>query len=363
MSKSYGNVIDPLKIIEQFGSDSLRFSLMMVSSRGNDIYISDKKFEIGRNFATKIWNASRFMLMNMGDRKISFSDYRKYQDSFSPDDRLILRKTEEMVFEFDRAVREYRFNDASLCLYDFFWTSFCDRYIESVKPYFSEQSVNNERSVAVLFHVLCQFLKCAHPVIPFITEELWQILRQIDPELSPVLASARYPEIKKPAPAEPLLQYTEFKYELMKSARNLRKQFNLAPSAEVNFVIKTDDEAKRSFLTGESFAISRHIKAASLKIDSAFKPLHPMPSEVTPLGIIYMELDKSYIDFEKEKVRIQKKIDETNRLLENISKKINNEKFIANAAPELVESERNKYKEMQEELVKLKDILNFYSES
>ena len=363
MSKSYGNVIDPLKIIEQFGSDSLRFSLMMVSSRGNDIYISDKKFEIGRNFATKIWNASRFMLMNMGERKLKVYDYVKYQDSFSPDDRLILRKTEEMIIEVDKTIKEFRFNDASLCLYEFFWTSFCDRYIESVKPYFSEQGQNNERSVAVLFHVLSQFLKCAHPVIPFITEELWQILRQIDPELSLLLASARYPEIKTLAPAEPLLQYTESKYEVIKSARNLRKQFNLAPSAEVNFIIKTEDESKRSFLTIEVSAISRHIKAASLKIDPGFKPLHPMPSEVTPLGVIYMELDKSYIDFEKEKVRIQKKIDEANRVLENISKKINNEKFVANAAPAIVEAEKVKYGEMQDELAKLKDILNFYSES
>jgi valyl-tRNA synthetase len=360
MSKSFGNVIDPLDIIERFGADALRFSLMIVASRGNDIYLSDRKFEIGRNFATKIWNACRFLLMHLSHRRISVSSYRDHADSYSPDDRLILRKTDEMIVTVDRSIKEFRFNDAALCLYDFFWKSFCDRYIESVKLYLGEEGGEDQlRSLAVLFHVLATFLLCLHPVMPFLSEELWQILREIDPGLAPLLAAAPYPAIPELSAPDPELNWTEQKYDLIKAARNLRTQFNLPPATSAEFAIKPAQGAN-DFLLREVAALQKALRSHRIEIDPAFTPSRPLPSEITPLGTVFMKLDPRSVDLEKERERIRKKIDATAAVLDKCRTKLENEKFLANARPEVVEREREKRESLRTDLEKLKRMIRFF---
>lgn len=354
MSKSLGNVIDPLKIIQDFGADALRFSLMVVASRGNDVFISDKKFEIGRNFATKIWNAFRFLWMHLGDKKIAVTDHQKFTPHFSNDDRLILRKTDELLLEVHRSIAEFRFNDTALSLYDFFWKSFCDRYIESAKFYLQqkEPSENQDRVLTILFHVLSRFLIAAHPIIPFITEELWQILKKIDPFLSPLLATSKYPEISVLSAASPEITFTEQKYELITAIRHLKKNFHLQTSAEVALIIKAEPTQKQ-FLESEKASIQKLVRASKIEIFEQFTPTTTMPSEVTPLGTVFMELSKEHMDIEGEKKRIQEKMNTLSKLIDTLNTKLGNEKFIQNAKSEIIEKEKEKLAIAREELSKL----------
>jgi len=360
MSKSYGNVIDPLKIINEFGADALRFSLMIVSSRGNDIYISDKKFEIGRNFATKIWNASRFLLSNLENSKLTVDSYKSFEHSFSHDDKLILYKTQELINSVDETIKELKFNDTALCLYEFFKTYFCDRYIESVKSYLYEESENSERSLSILYFVLTRFFLCVHPVMPFISEELWQILREIDPALDKLIAKAKFPEVTKLSKMDKVLLHTEEKYELLKAGRNLKKAFNISPKVKVAYIIKTKED-KSDFLKEEVRSISQALKASAIKIVEHLEGDSPMPSEITPLGTIFMVLDKEMIDFESEKKRVNKKIEALDKFIGATSKKLSNEKFLQNAKPEVVEEAKEKFAKTEEEKEKLLSSLKFFS--
>jgi len=360
MSKSYGNVIDPLKIINEFGADALRFSLMIVSSRGNDIYISDKKFEIGRNFATKIWNASRFLLSNLENSELTVDSYKLFESSFSHDDKLILYKTQELINFVDKTIKDLKFNDTALCLYEFFKTYFCDRYIESVKKYLFEDSKDKERSLSILYFVLTRFLLCVHPVMPFISEELWQILREIDPSLYKLIAKARFPEVTELLEMDKVLLYTEEKYELLKAGRNLKKEFNISSKVKVAYIIKSSED-KIDFLRDEVESISKALKSSSIKVVEHLDLESPMPSEITPLGTIFMVLDKDMIDFDAEKKRLMKKIETLDKFINGVSKKLGNENFLKNAKAEVVEKEKKKFVKTKEEREKLLLSLKFFS--
>ncbi|EKD26641.1 MAG: hypothetical protein ACD_79C01082G0001, partial [uncultured bacterium] len=359
MSKSLGNVIDPLKIIEEYGADALRFSLMIIASRGNDIYLSDKKFETGRNFATKIWNACRFLLLNLEGKQLSYSSIEKYEDFLSNDDKLILYRVQEMIFNVDRAIKDFRFNDAALCLYDFFWKHFCDRYIEAVKIYFSEEGKDKERSLGILFYVLSRFLLCVHPFMPFISEEIWQILRGIDPAMPEILAISKYPEINKPKEPDKKLQFMDKKYDLLTAGRNLRKEFNIPNNALVKFVIQTETD-KISFLEEEMHSLTKFLKSDSIDIIETGKALSPMPAQVTELGTLFMRLDSSLIDVENEKQRIQKKTEEVQALILNVEKKLNNENFVKNAKKDIVDKEKEKLSNLLEEKERLLKTISYF---
>jgi valyl-tRNA synthetase len=361
MSKSLGNVIDPLKIIKDFGADALRFSLMVVASRGNDVFLSDKKFEIGRNFATKIWNAFRFLWIYLGEQKINTHDYQKFAPLFSNDDRLILRKTEELLFETHHSIAEFRFNDTALTLYDFFWKSFCDRYIESTKFILQQEgrSEDKNRILAILLHVLSRFLIAAHPIIPFITEELWQILRTIDPLLPSLLATSQYPQCSELPPTSPAILFTEQKYELITAIRHLKKNLNLPNSAEVSLIIQAEP-AQKYFLESEKISIQKLARVSKIELVEQFMPSRALPSEVTPLGTLFLELSKETMDLEGEKKRIQTKEIELLAFIGTVNRKLENEKFIQNANPEIIEKEKNKLATAHEDLNKLRALAHFF---
>ncbi|MCK5011303.1 MAG: class I tRNA ligase family protein, partial [Deltaproteobacteria bacterium] len=190
MSKSKGNVVDPLTVMDKYGTDAFRFTLTMITSQGQDVFLSSDKFEIGRNFANKIWNASRFALMNLEGYNVNNVD--SITDPSSLVDRWILSRLHRLIREVKETLREYKFNEMAHLIYHFIWHEFCDWYLELIKPVLSQKGDNESRLATqhTMIEVLAASLQLLHPIMPFITEEIWQKL----PTAKESIMISPYPE-------------------------------------------------------------------------------------------------------------------------------------------------------------------------
>ncbi|MCK5706890.1 MAG: valine--tRNA ligase [Candidatus Aureabacteria bacterium] len=356
MSKSLGNTIDPLDIIEQYGADALRFSLIMITSQGQDVYLSSEKFEIGRNFATKIWNAFRFINMNLQKQDIKLiNDIESYMDKFKKDlktdDEYILFKLSLLAENIERAIDNFKFNEAAHELYDFFWHNFCDKYIEFSKEFFKEGHPERERTIVVLLYVLKTFLKLLHPFMPFITENIWQILH--GEEHSSIIKS-KWP---KPINAgdERTSILVEKKYDFMRVARNLRSEYKIAPSKKVGYIIKTTDDEFKEYLFTQIDVMKRLASADEISIIEGDAKVSPMPSGALSFGSIYMKLTKDSINVDEELARLNAQMIEAEKYEIILKKKLDNEKFVSKAPKEVVEKEKLKLKDARSRMEKIKE--------
>jgi valyl-tRNA synthetase len=336
MSKSLGNIIDPVEIIEEFGADALRFSIILITAQGQDVFLSKEKFEIGRNFANKIWNASRFVLSNLeGDG----ARENLHKESLCCDDVYILSKLNDTISEVSAALRRFRFSDAASAIYDFFWHHYCDRYIEYAKARLSGESQEDKnRTQKVLHLVLDNCLRLLHPFMPFITECIWKVLPGNDN--APLMISAWPKPLKLVLSREVTDQVME-KYELVRAGRNLRAEYNVAPGRKVRFGIKPSGEGERDFLMGEWKNISDMLRASEVTVDLNFAPSRLSPSAITPLGTIYLCLEGE-IDVEEEAARWQKQYQKVNAELDRTKRKLENRDFLDKAPAEVVEKERER---------------------
>ena len=254
MSKSKGNTIDPVKIIDKYGSDALRFTMTSLCTYGGqDIKISDERFEYGRNFANKIWNASRFVLMNLegvDDKEIDF-------DNLTIADKWILDKLNNTAKEINNCIAEYRIGETAHILYDFFWNSYCDWYVEIAKIQLqdAELKANTQR---VLRYVLDMSLRMLHPIMPHITESVWQLIphglsEYDDGVLSKAIIVAKFPVYDEKLAFSKEAEEMELVFETIKSLRNVRQSFNISPSLKVDIEIRADKKEKTVFEAIESY--------------------------------------------------------------------------------------------------------------
>lgn len=347
MSKSLGNVIDPIDIINEFGADSLRFSIISITSQGQDVFLSRHKFETGRNFTNKIWNASRFLLMNLAE---SVQDKSLSTERFTNDDWFIMGKLQAAIKDVTKNLEKYRFKEASQIIYDFFWHDFCDKYIEAVKPcLYGEDNELKEDKQIILLHVLGTTMQLLHPFMPFITEEIWRRLGNNDS-----IMTSKWPEFHKKYYKREIIGEAEEKFELVSKGRSLRSEYNIEPSAKLNFYIKPH---KEDFLKKDSVSIARLLGASNLTVDKKFKPNTPMPSSVANAGTIYMSLKG--IDVAKERQRLEKELQEIEKEIDVVSKKLKNKQFIARAPKEVVEKERGKKGEFLGKRKKIAELVKF----
>lgn len=360
MSKSLGNTIDPLDIVRDFGADALRYSIISITACGQDVYLSPAKFEIGRNFANKIWNASRFLLMNLEGVDGKLVDIIKdgaLDIDLSADDLSIIYKLNQTIESVEKSLETYRFNDAASSIYDFFWHEYCDKYIEIVKNTMQKGTeIEKQRVGAVLFLVLDYSLRLLHPFMPFITEEIWFNLQGAtdNPTKSSCLTKASWPT-KIALNIDPdIVKMNEIKYELIGSGRNLRSEYSIAPKTEVEFFVKPQTKALAAFLKEESSNISKLLKASSLKIDTELEADKPMPSGVLTDLTIYMSLSGA-IDVLKESERLEKQLIAVTNDLNKVQRKLANQEFVNNAPAEIVEKQRAKEAELSENQNKIKE--------
>ncbi len=332
MSKSLGNGIDPLEMVERYGADALRMNMITGNSPGNDMRFYVERCEAMRNFANKIWNASRYVLMNLTIDKNELPPTEQLEQ----EDRWILSKLNRLVSEVTDNMEKYELGIAVQKIYDFIWDDYCDWYIELTKArLYAEEPERKLVAQQVLVYVLDQFLKLLHPFMPFITEEIWQAIPHEGESI--MIASWPVADDALDFPAEESAM--ESVMEAIRAVRNRRAEMNVPPSRKSTLYIVTEKQSV--FAQGQSF-IMKLAYADSLQISSDIpEGADAMVSCITHDARMYMPMEQ-LVDLEKERQRLEKELTKNRRSLEGIEKKLSNPGFLAKAPEQVVSNEREK---------------------
>ncbi|NMB82761.1 MAG: valine--tRNA ligase, partial [Ignavibacteria bacterium] len=332
MSKSLGNSPDPLDLIDEYGADALRFTMIYIAPLGQDVLFSTDKCEIGRNFANKIWNAGRFLLMNAQNITIDKELVDKHLD-FT--DRWIMSRFQKTIKEFTEAIDDYEINNAAKIIYSYVWNDFCDWYVELSK--FRLYNATDEVKSALLSRAISLFeemLKLVHPFMPFITEEIWQLLDERKPGSS--ISIQEFPKYYGILVDEIAEKNVEFLQNIITAIRNIRGEMNIPPSKNINVILKTDkiNEEQISY-------IKSIVKIDQLTVDPKIEKPKASASSVVKDCDIYIPLE-GLIALNVERNRLEKEIARISGSLEGVKKKLSNEGFVAKAPAEVIERERTK---------------------
>ncbi len=362
MSKSLGNSIDPLTIIEEYSADALRFSLMMITATGQDVFLSNDKFEIGRNFGTKIWNAARYLQMQDKGGAGGAADGDFNADLLSADDKHILAKLYQARESCTENLRRFRFNDAAHDLYEFVWHQYCDWYVEYSKDVlYGKDESRRAEVLKVMHHVLASALKLLHPFMPFITDELWQGMGYGAEDET--IMNAKWPDAKGAVDLQAwgitpeIVAYVDARHEMIRSGRMLRADCGISPAQKIDYIIKPNTPAEAARLKADSAVIKSVLRVKDLTVDEAYVPSGAVPSVVTGLGMLYMPVD-GLIDVQAESAKLVKQLAEIEGHLARINQKLNNHSFISKAPREVVAQQEKSRADLVEKHAKVKHLLD-----
>ncbi|MCL2566423.1 MAG: valine--tRNA ligase [Defluviitaleaceae bacterium] len=341
LSKSLGNGADPLEVIDKYGADALRFCLITGNAPGNDIRFNWTKVESSRNFINKVWNATRFIMMNMTDEEIENTP-----DNLTATDKWILTKMNEIVKEVTANIEAYELGIAVQKIYDFTWDEFCDWYIEMVKPrLYNKEDKTRDAALYTLKAVLINILKLLHPYIPFVTEEIFLTVQNKEE----TIMLSRWPRYDDGLRFEAETNEIELVKDAVKAIRNIRGEMNVPPAKKVKiFVVSSDEKIAQSFKRAESYVKTLagssevFIQSDTAGIDDG------AVSIVIPGGTIYLPFDE-LVDVEKEILRLSAEVKKYENEIERAEKKLANEGFVKKAPQALIDEEKGKiekYKEM-----------------
>ena len=342
MSKSLGNGIDPLEVIDQYGADALRFTLATGNSPGNDMRFSDERVQASRNFCNKIWNASRFIQMNL---TIDKDKAVELPSDLAIEDKWILSKFNTLVADVTRNIDQYELGLAAAKLNDFIWENFCDWYIEIAK---TRLQTGDENVQKVLCYVLSGAMQLLHPFMPFITETIWQAL----PHEGPSVMVSKWPEYKDELHFAAEEAQMESLMDAVRAIRNRRAEMNVPPSKKAKVLILT--EKKDTFSAGAGFFPKLAYASEIELIDAVPADAAKMASVVTGDAQIYMPMG-DLIDFEAERARLGKEKSKVEADIDFVMKKLNNPKFVDKAPEKVVAAEREKAEKLREHLAKLEE--------
>ena len=347
MSKSLGNGIDPLEIISKYGADALRFALATGNSPGNDMRFSDEKMEATRNFANKLWNASRFVRMNLTIDEVRLPDANR----LALEDKWILHSFNRLAESVNANLEKYEVGVALAAIYEFTWDVFCDWYIELAKARLNEkESEGNRICQQVITYVLNGILKLLHPFMPFITEEIFSSLPHLPGDAESIMIS-RYPtgrsDLEFPVEAGEM----ERVLELIRAIRNRRAEMNIAPSRKAAVFIETRYADAFNSATAPFFA--RLASASGIEVAESF-PADRVSADtcvqvVTPAATAYLPLS-DLVDYEKERARLTAEIAKVSAEVERLDRKLSNQGFVAKAPSAVVDAERAKLAAAREKL-------------
>ena len=330
MSKSKGNTLDPVVLIDKYGCDALRFTLTSLCTYGGqDIKISDERFEYGRNFANKIWNAAQFVLMNLEG-----VDDKPFQATTLPD-HWILDKLNSVAGEVNKNMKDFRLGENAHVLYDFFWNDFCDWYVEIAKIQLGDEALkaNTQR---VLRYVLDMTMRLLHPIMPHLTEEIWSQL-----EIGPALIVAEFPQYREDLVFAAEAKQMELVFETIRTLRNVRQSFNIATSVKFDIMIEAAEDERPVFEAIEAY-IKRLAKVESISYDVAVPK--QSASAVVSASKIVIPL-AGLIDLEVELARQKKKLEKLAAEKSGLEGRLNNESFKTNK-PDLWEQTRARVEEI-----------------
>ena len=345
MSKSLGNGIDPLEMAEKYGADALRFNLITGNSPGNDMRFYVEKCEAMRNFCNKIWNASRFVMMNL-----TVDDCR-LPEKLETEDKWILSKLNQVIKEVCDNMDSYELGVAAGKIYDFIWDSYCDWYIELTKPRLNgEDEAAKESAQRVLLYVLTEILKLLHPFMPFITEEIWQAL----PHEGEALMIAEYPKFRQELCFPEDEVNFEMVMEAIKAVRARRAEMNVPPSRKSRLIIVTGKA--KAFTEGEKF-ICKLAYASGIHVTAKLpESTDGMVSVITDNARMFMPMAE-LVDLEKERARMEKELANAKKQLDGQNAKLANENFVSRAPEHVVNLEREKKAKLEALIENLEDSL------
>jgi valyl-tRNA synthetase len=356
MSKTLGNTIDPLEIIASHGADSLRFSMIMNTAAGTDVFIGKDSFDVGRNFANKLWNASRFLISNI-ENSISFEKLPS-KNELKTEDAWIISQLNKTVENVRKALEQYKFNEASHIIYDFIWKDFCDWYIEAKKTYLYKPKTPEQKETALncASYALAVSLKLLHPFMPFVTEEIWRHLKEkvktpiIDND-SIMLSS--FPKVDNSRILPDVDKDFTFLQEIITGLRTIRSESNVPLEKKVSVVIIPADENEKNTLLSLDYLIKLFVKSEDLIISQTAKKPSVAGQNVVGKTEIYVVLE-GLIDVEAEKEKITKEITRLENAAKGFEARLNNKEFTDKAPQNVIENEKAKYKNVLETLEKLK---------
>jgi valyl-tRNA synthetase len=356
MSKSLGNSPDPLELIASYSADALRFGIMRSAPLGQDICFDDKNVELGRNFCTKLWNAARFRQMQGGAVETEIS-----AALLSSDDKWLLLRLNTAIVEVSTALEEYRFSDATATLYRFFWSEYCDWYVEASKAVLQGSDEKRKaNTLAVIDFVLGHTLRLFHPFMPFITEELWHGMGfNADLPENQGGKSIMFAPWPKPLDADELAHFgilpedektANDKYEVVNLGRGLKSTFNL--NKKVRFVLKPNQDLPAH----ESEVLRILLNAEPLDLDADYAPAKGTPTAITPLGELFLPLE-GVIDVDAERARVSKELEKASAELGKVRSKLADENFTSKVPEKVLEEHRAREADWASKVSKLEEML------
>jgi valyl-tRNA synthetase len=354
MSKSRGNVVDPVGIIEKYGTDALRFALCTGNSPGNDMKLNPQKLEGSRNFANKLWNAARFVVSKMDD-----VDMKIQPGVLTPEDRWILSRLNHLVAEVTELNEDFQFGESLRRIYDFLWTEYCDWYIEIAKIRLRHNEGPNNSPLPLLVQVLETSLRLLHPFMPFITEELWQSLRERQPEGKPAsIMVAPYPTADAGAFNDGAEREMESVFEIVRAIRNARVESGVDPAKFI-----------RAFIVASESKLGLEAHVEAIHTLARVRPLTISPTGIKSAeefgkakilvlkGVEVILPLEGMVDADAERSRLMKEIEANQAEIARIERLLADESFTGKAPPAVVEKERQKLNDRKDKLARLKERL------
>jgi len=349
MSKSLGNAIDPLEIIAEYGTDALRFSLISITTQGQDVFLSKERFQQGRNFANKIWNASRFILIYLRPENVNVDLCVFFKsEQLNIINRWILSRFYTTLEKVNKELDSFKFNEAANSLYSFFWHEFCDWYLEIIKP-----EINQKQNQVVMYKVLEKFLRLIHPFMPFISEEIWQRL----PLAKDSIMQQCWPHLQKNLINKHDELQMEIAFDVINVVRNMRAELEVNPANNINIQIAADHKLKRESLELLSGYIKNLAKVNDLTLTEKYIPKNNQYAVVFKDLHIVLPLE-GVVDLVVQLKKTNLKINKLNIELKNKETMLGNKNFTTRAPKEIVEEEKLKLIAMREQIKKLKIIKN-----
>lgn len=335
MSKSLGNGVDPMDVIDKYGADSLRYLLSTSSAPGQDMRFTWEKVESTWNFANKIWNASRFALMNMGELRYEEIDITKNR---SVADEWILTRLNETIEKVTKTVDHYDFGEAGRHLYNFIWDDFCDWYIEMAKlPLYSEDEERIHTTRSVLAYTLDRTMRMLHPFMPFLTEEIWQHL----PHQGESITVSEWPVADATLDNKQAVTEMERLVSIIRSVRNIRAEVDTPMSKQIKLIIQGEDEEVVKELEGNRNYLEKFCNPSELTIATEVEVPEKAMSSVVTGASLYLPLE-GLMNLEDEIARLEKEREKWDKEVKMVQGKLSNEKFVEKAPAHIVDAEKEK---------------------
>ena len=362
MSKSLGNVIDPLDLINEFGADAMRFSLSQSAAPGRDMQISRDSFIGARNFSNKIWNATRFSLTHLKEMK-TIPPLKGVMKNLDVSDKWILHEYNQMIVNVTKSMDEFDMDSAAREIYDFFWAEFCDWYLEMIKPridpnlsaQFGTKKESGDAARVVLATVLEGCLQLLHPFMPFITEELWQKVPKSSGAASGFIMASHWPRVSKNFENKEAAKKIELLKEIVGKLRSIRSEMGIPTSQRIEVIARTSNDNTKTLLENhQSILRFLNSKVEKLTIDATYSRPKTTAAAVVPGADLYVPLE-GLIDFSKERSRLEKELLSIRSDADRLAKKLSNQDFLTHAPKEEVAKAENRLKDSQERAKRLSE--------